>query len=61
MNHINNYKKWNDSEIINEESKIELLTIQNDEAEIAERFYKNLEFGTGGIRGIIGAGTNWKL
>ena len=34
MNHINNYKKWIDSEIINEESKIELLTIQNDEAEI---------------------------
>ena len=58
MNYINNYKKWIDSEIINEESRKELLVIQHDDAEIQERFYKNLEFGTGGLRGIIGAGTN---
>lgn len=58
MNYMNNYKKWIDSEIINEESRKELLTIHNDDAEIQERFYKNLEFGTGGLRGIIGAGTN---
>jgi phosphoglucomutase len=58
MNYINNYKKWIDSEIINEESRKELLAIQHDDAEIQERFYKNLEFGTGGLRGIIGAGTN---
>jgi len=58
MNYINNYKKWIDSEIINEESRKELLAIQYDDAEIQERFYKNLEFGTGGLRGIISAGTN---
>jgi len=58
MNYMNNYKKWIDSEIINEESRKELLAIQHDDAEIQERFYKNLEFGTGGLRGIIGAGTN---
>lgn len=58
MNYINNYKKWIDSEIINEESRKELLAIQHDDAEIQERFYKNLEFGTGGLRGIIGVGTN---
>lgn len=58
MNYINNYKKWIDSEIINEDSRKELLAIQHDDAEIQERFYKNLEFGTGGLRGIIGVGTN---
>lgn len=58
MNYINNYKKWIDSESINEESRKELLAIQHDDAEIQEIFYKNLEFGTGGLRGIIGAGTN---
>ena len=55
---MNNYKKWIDSEIINEESRKELVAIQHDDAEIQDRFYKNLEFGTGGLRGIIGAGTN---
>jgi len=58
MNYMESYKKWIDSQIVNEESKKELLTIQNDDAEIAERFYKNLEFETGGLRGIIGARTN---
>ncbi len=58
MNYINNYKKWIDSEIINEESRKELVSIQHDDAEIEDRFYKDLEFGTGGLRGIIGAGTN---
>lgn len=55
---MENFKKWIDSEIINEESRKELLAIQHDDAEIKERFYKSLEFGTGGIRGIIGAGSN---
>ena len=58
MNYINNYKKWVESETLNEESRKELLTIQDNDTEIRERFYKNLEFGTGGLRGIIGAGTN---
>lgn len=58
MNYMNNYKKWIDCEVVNEENRNELLAIQHDDAEIQERFYKNLEFGTGGLRGIIGAGTN---
>jgi len=58
MNYMENYKKWIDSQIVNEESKKELLAIQHYDAKIEERFYKNLEFGTGGLRGIIGAGTN---
>lgn len=58
MNYLENFKKWINSEVINEESRTELLAIQNNDVEIQERFYKNLEFGTGGLRGIIGAGTN---
>lgn len=58
MNYIENFRKWINSEIINEESRKELLAIQHDDAEIKDRFYKSLEFGTGGLRGIIGAGTN---
>jgi phosphoglucomutase len=58
MNYMENFKKWIDSQILNEESRKELVAIQHDDAEIQERFYKNLEFGTGGLRGIIGAGTN---
>ncbi len=58
MNYMDNFKKWSESEIINKKTRQELLAIQDDNAEIEERFYKNLEFGTGGLRGIIGAGTN---
>jgi phosphoglucomutase len=58
MNYMDNYKKWINSKIINEENRKEVLAIQTDDAEIEERFHKNLEFGTGGLRGIIGAGTN---
>lgn len=41
-----------------EDTKAELKSIESDEKEIEERFYRDLEFGTGGLRGIIGAGTN---
>lgn len=51
------YQAWLDSEIINEDIKKELRNI-SDEKEIEDRFYKDLEFGTGGLRGVIGAGTN---
>lgn len=54
----NTYQEWLNSEYFDEETKNELLKIQNDEKEIEDRFYKNLEFGTGGLRGVIGAGTN---
>ena len=51
------YEQWINSSIISEEIKEELKNI-NDEKELEDRFYKELEFGTGGLRGIIGAGTN---
>lgn len=53
-----NYNEWINSKIISEDSRKELLEIQNNKSEIEERFHKNLEFGTGGLRGIMGAGTN---
>lgn len=51
------YNEWINSDIINEEIKDELKSIK-DEKEIEDRFYKDLDFGTGGLRGIIGAGSN---
>ena len=58
MNYLEEYKRWCESSEFDEETKKELLTIKNDEKEIEDRFYKELEFGTAGLRGIIGAGTN---
>lgn len=52
------YEQWLNNDYFDQETKTELLKIQNDEKEIEDRFYKNLEFGTGGLRGVIGAGTN---
>lgn len=51
------YNEWLSSSIISEEIKEELRNIK-DEKEIEDRFYKDLEFGTGGLRGVIGAGSN---
>lgn len=53
-----NYNFWCTSPYFDEDTKAELKSISDNEEEIEERFYKNLEFGTGGLRGIIGAGTN---
>jgi len=53
-----NYKAWLEEPYIDEETKKELKLIKHDKREIEDRFYKELEFGTAGIRGIIGAGTN---
>ena len=58
MNYLEEYKKWCESPEFDEQTKKELLEIQNDEKEIEDRFYKELEFGTAGLRGVIGAGTN---
>ena len=58
MNYLEEYKKWIASSFIDGDTKRELREIENDEKEIEDRFYKNLEFGTAGLRGIIGAGTN---
>ncbi len=49
---------WMNDPLVNEYTKEELRHIQNEPAEREDRFYKDLEFGTGGLRGIIGAGTN---
>ena len=56
MDYIQEYKRWLDN--ADAETVAELKAIENDANEIKERFYKNLEFGTVGLRGIIGAGSN---
>ena len=58
MSYLEEYKKWMNSNFIDEDTKNELKSIENNEKEIEDRFYKNLEFGTAGLRGVIGAGTN---
>ena len=58
MNYLEEYKRWCESPEFDEETKKELLEIKGNEEEIEDRFYKELEFGTAGLRGIIGAGTN---
>ena len=52
------YESWLENPYFDEDTKKELESIKNDENEIKERFYKDLEFGTAGLRGVIGAGTN---
>ena len=52
------YRQWLENPYFDEETKAELKAIENDENEIKERFYTDPEFGTAGLRGIIGAGTN---
>lgn len=52
------YEKWLSSENLDENLKRELLDIKDNDEEIEDRFYKDLEFGTAGLRGILGAGTN---
>lgn len=52
------YQQWLEDPFIDEETKAELRSIADNETEIKERFFKELEFGTGGLRGIIGNGSN---
>lgn len=52
------YRQWCTDAYFDEDTRAELISLAGDEAEIKDRFYKQLEFGTGGLRGIIGAGTN---
>ena len=56
--YMETYEAWAKSDFFDEETKAELKSIEGNEAEIRERFYSDLEFGTAGLRGIIGAGTN---
>ena len=52
------YKQWCTDPYFSEETRAELKSIEGNEKEIEDRFYKNLEFGTAGLRGVIGNGTN---
>ncbi len=58
MSYLNKYTSWLESDYFDEITKQELIAIKEDETDIEDRFYKDLEFGTGGLRGVIGAGTN---
>lgn len=58
MNYKELYNEWLDDSYFDDETKAELQSIKDDEKEIEDRFYKELEFGTAGLRGVIGAGTN---
>ena len=58
MGYKEQFNFWLEDSYFDEATKQELLAIRNDEKEIEDRFYKDLAFGTGGLRGVIGAGTN---
>lgn len=58
MNYLEEYKNWCTNSIFDENIKKELLKIKDNQKEIEDRFYKSLEFGTAGLRGVMGAGTN---
>ena len=58
MDYMKKYQEWLDSDFIDAETKEELKSLESNEEEIQDRFYQDLKFGTAGLRGKIGAGTN---
>lgn len=58
MNYLEKYEKWCQDPVFDEEAKRELESIRGNEAEIKDRFYQDLSFGTAGLRGVIGMGSN---
>ena len=58
MSFMDEYRFWREDSYFDQKTKDELAAIEGNEKEIEDRFYKELEFGTGGLRGVIGAGTN---
>ncbi len=58
MGYMEQYRFWCEDSYFDQATKDELAAIRDDQGEIEDRFYKDLEFGTGGLRGVIGAGTN---
>ncbi|MDO5573954.1 MAG: phospho-sugar mutase [bacterium] len=58
MDYKEQYRFWMEDDYFDKATKKELADIEGNDAEIQDRFYKELEFGTGGLRGVIGAGTN---
>lgn len=58
MDYLSNYKKWLTSDVLQDKDKKELESIKNNTKELEDRFYRDLEFGTAGMRGVLGIGTN---
>ena len=58
MDYIARYKHWIESDKVDEATRNELLALEGNDKEIKERFYKQVEFGTAGMRGLLGAGHN---
>ncbi len=58
MNHLQEYDRWLSCHQLDERNKAELISIHNNQDEIYSRFYTTLNFGTAGLRGLMGAGTN---
>ncbi len=58
MSYMDEYRFWLEDDYFDQGTKEELEAIKDNQGEIEDRFYKQLEFGTGGLRGVIGAGTN---
>lgn len=58
MGYRETFDFWLESDYFDQKTKEELLAVRNDDKEVEDRFYRDLEFGTGGLRGVIGAGTN---
>ena len=58
MGYMETYREWCNNSYFDDATREELKAIEGNEAEIQDRFYRELEFGTGGLRGVIGAGTN---
>lgn len=58
MDHIKEYERWLSCQSIDERVKADLISIHGNEEEILSRFHTTLNFGTGGLRGLMGAGTN---
>lgn len=58
MSYQNKYNEWLQDTYFDQDTKLELEGLKGDEKEIEDRFYRELEFGTAGLRGVIGAGTN---
>ena len=58
MDYLEKYEVWCNNPVFDENTRKELIALKGNDKEIKERFYQDLEFGTAGLRGIIGAGTN---
>ena len=58
MGYMENYEKWLASDVLDADAKAELISVKDDAKELEDRFYRELEFGTAGMRGVLGIGTN---